>query len=208
MATVPVYNMAGEAVGEMDLPDDIFNVPVNTALLHEAVVMHLANRRVGTAATKTRGMVRGGGRKPWRQKHTGRARQGSIRAPHWKGGGTVFGPQPRDYGYQMPKRARRRALRSALSAKLRDDRLRVVDELRFERPRTREMARVLENLGMPGKALVVTETPDRVVHLSARNLPGVDARPARDLNVYEVLWHDGLVLTRAAVAAIEEVLRA
>lgn len=207
MPKVAVYNMAGEVVGEMDLDDAVFGVAPNPTLLHAAVVMRLANARVGTAATKTRGEVSGGGRKPWRQKGTGRARQGSIRAPHWKGGGTVFGPQPRDYRQSMPRKARRAALRGALSSKVSEGLIRVLDGIAFDAPRTREMAAVLERLELGGrKALVVTAAPDQNVYKSARNLPGVDAAAAADLNVYDVLNHEGLVITRDAVARVQEVL--
>ncbi len=206
MPKVALYNMQGETVGEVDLADDVFAVPVNDDLLHAAVVMYLANQRQGTVATKTRSLVRGGGRKPWRQKGTGRARQGSIRAPHWKGGATVFGPQPRDYGYTMPRKARRNALKSALSAKLLSGGIRVLDRLGFEQPRTREMAAVLSNLQVDGKALIVTAGHDPAVYKSARNIPGVDAMAAADLNVYQVLNHDNVVLTREAVERVEEVL--
>ncbi len=207
MPKVAVYNMAGEVVGEMDLDDAVFGVAPNPTLLHAAVVMRLANERVGTVATKTRGEVSGGGKKPWRQKGTGRARQGSIRAPHWKGGGTVFGPQPRDYRQTMPRKARRAALRGALSAKVSEGLIRVLDSMAFPEPKTREMAAVLQRLELGGrKALVVTAGHDENVHKSARNLPGVAAAAAADLNVYDVLNHDGLVITRDAVERVQEVL--
>ncbi len=206
MAKVTVYNVRGESVGEMELDDRVFGVAVNPALLHAAVVRHLANQRVGTVATKTRGEVSGGGRKPWRQKGTGRARQGSIRAPHWKGGGTVFGPQPRDHRIDLPRRARRLALKGALSAKVQEGNLRVLDQLTMEQPRTREIVAVLGNLGVTGKALVVTADHDLNVYKSARNVPGVTAAAAADLNVYEVLNHNTLVMTRDAVERVQEVL--
>lgn len=206
MPKVAVYNMHGQTVGEIELSDRVFAAPINEALLHEAVVMYLNNQRQGTVATKTRGLVRGGGRKPWRQKGTGRARQGSIRAPHWRGGGTVFGPQPRDYAYAMPKKARRNALRSALSAKVAAGTIRVLDSLTLEQPRTRDVAAMLANLNVEGKALIVSGTHDAVVYKSARNIPGVSAAAAADLNVYQVLNHDNLVLTRDAVKRVEEVL--
>ncbi len=204
---VSLYNMAGEVVGEVQLADDVFGVQVNPALLHQAVVTRLANERVGTAATKTRAEVSGGGRKPWRQKGTGRARQGSIRAPHWRGGGVVFGPQPRDYRLGLPRKARRLALKGALSSKVAEGTIRVLDGLSFERPRTRELLAVLSNLRLEGrKALVVTAAPDENVYKSARNLPGVQALPATDLNAYDVLNHEGLVITRQAVEKLQEVL--
>lgn len=205
MPKVSVYNMAGEVVGEVELDERVFDVQPNPQLMHQAVVMHLANRRSGTAATKTRSEVSGGGRKPWRQKGTGRARQGSIRAPHWKGGATIFGPEPRDYRVTMPRKARRSALKGALSGKVQEGLIRVLDRLAFEQPRTREMVAVLHNLALNGqKALVVTAGTDENVYLSARNLPGVTARPASDLNVYEVLGHQGLVITRDAVERLQE----
>lgn len=206
MAKVTVYNMDGEAVGEIDLDDRVFGVAVDPALLHAAVVRHLANQRVGTVATKTRGEVSGGGRKPWRQKGTGRARQGSIRAPHWKGGGTVFGPQPRDHRLDLPRKARRLALRGALSAKVREGSLRVLDQLSFDTPRTRAMVAVLDRLGVEGKALVVTADHDQNVYKSARNVPDISTAAALDLNAYEVLRHRNVVMTRDAVQRVQEVL--
>lgn len=207
MPRVGLYNMKGEPVGEVDLPEEVFGVDVSPSLLHQAVVAYLANQRQGTASTKTRGEVSGGGRKPWRQKGTGRARQGSIRAPHWKGGGVVFGPKPRDYRIDMPKRARRLALKGALSEKVRQGRIRVLDQLTFDRPRTRVMAEVLNNLEIGGeKALIVTADSDANVYKSARNIPGVLAMAAPDLNVYQVLNHQNLVITRDAVERVQEVL--
>jgi large subunit ribosomal protein L4 len=207
MPTVPVYNMDGQPVGEMALDDAVFAAPVNRTLLHQAVVAYLANRRQGTHATRTRGQVSGGGRKPWRQKHTGRARQGSIRAPHWKGGGVVFGPHPRDYRQRLPVALRRAALRGALSVKAAGGALRVLDRLAFERPRTREFVRVLRNLGLEDqRALVVTAGHDPVVYLSARNVEDVRVQPAADLNAYEVLRARTVILTQDAVRAVEEAL--
>lgn len=206
MPKVAVYNMEGESVGELELNEEIFAAPINEALLHQAVVMHLANRRRGTAATKNRAAVRGGGRKPWRQKGTGRARHGSIRSPLWVGGGTVFGPRPRSYRFSMPKKARRQALKSALSSKVAAGELMVLDELNFAEPKTRAMVGVLKNLNIEGKALIVTSGDGRNVVLSARNIPEVTTLRAQDLNVYDVLNSDKLVMTRDAVAAVEEVL--
>lgn len=206
MPTVPVYNMQGEPVGEIQLADAVFAAPVNETLLHQVVVGYLANQRQGTHATRTRGQVSGGGRKPWRQKHTGRARQGSIRAPHWKGGGVVFGPHPRDYRQRLPVRLRRAALRGALSAKVAQGNIRILDRLVFERPRTREFVRVLDNLGVQDRrALVVTAAPDQVVYLSARNVADVRVQPATDLNAYEVLRAKTVILTQDAVRVVEEV---
>jgi len=206
MPSVSVFNMEGEEVGTLELSEAVFGVPVNEAVLHEVVVMQMANRRQGTADTKTRGEVRGGGRKPWRQKGTGRARAGSSRSPIWRGGGTVFGPHPRDYSYKIPAKVRRLALKSALSAKVASSDLVVLDRLSFERPRTKDMIRVLENLQVSGKALVVTPGPDRNVMLSARNIPGVKPMEARNVNVYELLKHTKLVITADAVASLEGVL--
>ena len=206
MPKVSVYNQEGQPVGEIELSDTVFGAEVNEALLHQAVVMYLANQRQGTASTKTRGEVRGGGRKPWRQKGLGRARHGSIRSPIWVGGGVVFGPKPRDYRQAMPKKARRAALRSALSAKVRDGALIVLDDLKLAQPKTKEMAGVLKRLGADRKPLIVLGERDPNVELSARNLPGAGTAQAADINVYQVLAHDPLVLTRAAVAKLEEAL--
>lgn len=194
-------------MGDLELSETVFGAPVNEGLVHQAVVRYLANQRQGTASTKTRGEVSGGGRKPWRQKGTGRARQGSIRAPQWVGGGTVFGPKPRDYRQAMPKKARRAALRSALSSKVASGELLVLDELTFEEPKTKKMVEVLENLKAAGaSALVVTGELDRNVILSARNIPGVGTTRAGDLNVYDVVAHARLIATKDAIAKIEEVL--
>jgi len=194
-------------VGDLELSETVFGAPVNEGLVHQAVVRYLANQRQGTASTKTRGEVSGGGRKPWRQKGTGRARQGSIRAPQWVGGGTVFGPKPRDYRQAMPKKARRAALRSALSSKVASGELLVLDELTFEEPKTKKMVEVLQNLKAAGaSALVVTGELDRNVILSARNIPGVGTTRAGDLNVYDVVAHARLIATKDAIAKIEEVL--
>ena len=206
MPKVAVYNMQGNTVGELELNDEIFAAPVNTGLMHQAVVMYLANQRRGTAATKTRAAVRGGGRKPWRQKGTGRARHGSIRSPIWVGGGVTFGPQPRDYRRAMPKKARRQALKSALSSKVAAGSLIVVDELKFDEPKTRRMVEVLNNLQVQGKALVVTVSDGGNVVLSARNIPGVNTIRAQDLNVYAVLNSEQLIMTKEAVEVVEEVL--
>ena len=206
MPKVAVYNKEGATVGEITLSDAVFGAEVNPGLLHEAVQMYLANQRQGTHDTKTRGEVRGGGKKPWRQKGTGRARQGSIRAPQWRKGGTVFGPHPRDYGWKMPKKARRAALRQALSAKVKAGELIVVDSFDLEAPKTKEVVALLKNLKAEGKAFIVTAEENINVYKSARNIPGVRANAARNLNVYEVLASDKLVLTQDAVAKVEEVL--
>lgn len=206
MPTVAVVNTNGERVGEIELSEDIFGQPVNEAVLHEVVVMHLANRRRGTHDTKTRAEVRGGGRKPWRQKGTGRARHGSIRSPIWRGGGIVFGPHPRDYSYSVPKKVKRVALKSALSAKVKEGKLIVLDTLTLAEPKTREMIGVIDNLKVNGGALFVTAERNLNVEKSTRNIPGFKSLEARQLNVYDLLDHDNLVLTRDAVARVEEVL--
>lgn len=207
VARLGLYNMEGELVGEIELSDAVFAAPVNHALLHQAVNHYLANRRQGTASTKTRGEVSGGGRKPWRQKGTGRARQGSIRAPHWRGGGVVFGPKPVDHRLALPRGARRAALRSALSARTGEDRLRVVEGLRLDRPRTKDVVRLLERLGVGrGTVLLVTDGEDRNVYLSARNVPGIETRRAEDLNAYDVLAHARVVMAAEAARRLEEVL--
>jgi large subunit ribosomal protein L4 len=206
MPKVALYNMKGQAVGEVDLNDTVFGVEANKAVLHDAVVMQLASQRSGTAATKTRGMVRGGGRKPWRQKGTGRARAGSTRSPIWRHGGVAFGPQPRSYKYSLPKKVRRLAMKSALSLKVKDGNLIVVDEISLSAPKTKEMLNILKALMVGTKALVVTAENNENVYLSARNIAGVTPLIASGLNVYDVLYHDKLVITKDAVAKVEEVL--
>jgi len=206
MPKVSVYNQQGQPVGEIELSETVFGAEVNEGLLHQAVVMYQANQRQGTASTKTRGEVSGGGRKPWRQKGLGRARHGSIRSPIWKGGGVVFGPKPREFRQEMPKKARRAALRSALSAKVREGALIVLDDLQLPQPKTREMAAVLQRLSAERKPLIVLGERNPNVELSARNLPGAGTMQAEDINVYQVLAHDRLVVTRAAVAKLEEAL--
>ena len=206
MPKVAVYNKEGATVGEITLSDAVFGAEVNPGLLHEVVQMYLANKRQGTADTKTRAEVSGGGRKPWRQKGTGRARHGSIRSPLWRKGGIVFGPHPREYGWSMPKKARRAALRQALSAKVKNGELIVVDSFELEAPKTREVAALLKNLNVEGKAFIVTAEEDTNIYKSARNIPGVRANAARNLNAYEVLAASKLVLTQDAVAKVEEVL--
>ncbi|MBC7326118.1 MAG: 50S ribosomal protein L4, partial [Moorella sp. (in: Bacteria)] len=173
MPRVALYNIQGQQVGEVDLDDRIFGGEVNEAVLHQAVVMQLAARRRGTASTRGWAEVRGGGRKPWRQKGTGRARAGSIRSPLWRGGAVIFGPRPRDYGYKLPKKVRRLALRSALASKVQGGNIIVLDELKLDKPRTKDMAAILKALAADNKALVVTAVEDQNVELSARNLPGV-----------------------------------
>lgn len=206
MPKVALYSMSGEQVGEIDLKDEVFGIPVHRQAMHDAVVAHLARRRRGTHDTKTRGEVSGSGRKPWRQKGTGRARSGSRRSPIWTGGGVVFGPHPRDYGYKLPKKVRRLALKSALSSKVEAGEIKVLDQLNIDRPKTKEMVNVLKNLTVDNKALVVTAGTDQNVYKSARNIPGVKSLPAGSLNVYDLLAFDTLVITRDAVNTVEEVL--
>lgn len=203
--TVTVYNQAGEAVGEMELSDRVWNAEVNRGLLHQASVAAEANVRHGTSDTLRRGEVAGGGRKPWRQKGTGRARQGSIRSPLWRKGGVAFGPHPRSYRQELPRKMRQAALRAALSSRAQAGNVVVLDALEFAQPRTKEMAALLSRLGAD-RALVVTEEARRDVVLSARNLPRAEALTAADLNARTVLLHPKIVCTRAAVGRIEEVL--
>lgn len=204
MPTVALYNINGEQVGEVTLKDEIFGIEVNEPVLHDAVVMQLANRRRGTHDTKTRSEVSGGGRKPWRQKGTGRARHGTIRSPIWRGGGIVFGPHPRDYSYSLPKKVKRLALKSALSAKVNAGEIVVLDELKLEQPKTKEMARILGNLKVDD-CLLVTAGKDETVAKSARNIPNIKPLIATSLNVYDILAYDKLVMTRDALAKVEEV---
>lgn len=206
MPKVMIRNMSGADVGELELSDDVFGIEPNEAVMHQAVVMQQASARRGTHQVKNRSAVRGGGRKPWRQKGTGRARQGSIRSPQWVGGGVVFGPTPRDYGYKLPKKVRRLAIKSALSAKVKEDDLVVLEDLQFAEPKTKEMVKVLENVNAAKKALVVTLDKDKNTHLSIRNIPGITHITAKNINVLDVLAHDTLIMTVDAVRDIEEVL--
>ena len=204
MANVSVYNIEGNEVGTIDLNDAVFGVEVNEHLVHMAVVNQLANNRQGTQKAKTRSEVSGGGRKPWRQKGTGHARQGSIRAPQWTGGGVVFAPVPRDYEVKMNKKERRAALKSALTSKVQENKLVVVDSLALAEAKTKEMQKVLTNL-KADKALVVTADDDQKVVLSARNIADVQTATVNTINVYDVMKHNTVVVTKDAVASIEEV---
>ena len=204
MANVTVYNMEGNEVGTMELNDAVFGVEINEHLVHLAVVRQLANKRQGTQKAKTRSEVSGGGRKPWRQKGTGHARQGSIRAPQWTGGGVVFAPVPRDYEVKMNKKERRAALKSALTSKVQENKLVVVDSLALAEAKTKEMQKVLTNL-KADKALVVTAADDQKVVLSARNIADVQTATVNTINVYDVMKHNTVVVTKDAVASIEEV---
>ena len=204
MANVTVYNMEGNEVGTMELNDAVFGVEINEHLVHLAVVRQLANNRQGTQKAKTRSEVSGGGRKPWRQKGTGHARQGSIRAPQWTGGGVVFAPVPRDYEVKMNKKERRAALKSALTSKVQENKLVVGDSLALAEAKTKEMQKVLTNL-KADKALVVTADDDQKVVLSARNIADVQTATVNTINVYDVMKHNTVVVTKDAVASIEEV---
>ncbi|MBQ6074645.1 MAG: 50S ribosomal protein L4 [Lachnospiraceae bacterium] len=204
MAKVPVYNMEGSAVGEIELKDEIFGVDINEHLVHMAVVQQLANDRQGTQQAKTRGDVSGGGKKPWRQKGTGHARQGSIRAPQWKGGGVVFAPTPRDYSFKLNKKEKRAALKSALTSRVADGKFFVVDDLSLDEIKTRKFQAVLDAFKLD-KALVVLDELDQNVILSARNIPDVKTAQVNTINVYDILKYDSLMITESAVRAIEEV---
>ena len=204
MATVSVYNMEGQEVGTIELNDSIFAANVNEHLVHMAVVQQLANNRQGTQSAKTRAEVSGGGKKPWRQKGTGHARQGSTRAPQWTGGGVVFAPKPRDYSFKLNKKEKRAALKSVLTAKVNDKKFIVVDELKFDTIKTKNMVAVLKNLNA-NKALVVLNEKDETVIKSANNIPEVQTALTSTINVYDILKHDTVVVTKAAVATIEEV---
>jgi len=202
MPTVDIYNIQKEKVGELDLKDSIFGVEVRGDVLHEVVTWQRACRRSGSACTKTRGEVSGGGRKPWRQKGSGRARSGSNRSPIWKGGGTTFGPRPRSYAYTLPKKVRRLALKMALSSKLKDGQLLVLDAYPQSSPKTRDFVAVLKAFEI-GKALFIYSEGNQALELSARNVPGVQVMLPMGLNVYDILKYDHLVLFSPALAAIE-----
>lgn len=204
MANVTVYNMEGKEVGTIELNDAVFGVEINEHLVHMAVVNQLANNRQGTQKAKTRSEVSGGGRKPWRQKGTGHARQGSTRAPQWTGGGVVFAPVPRDYTFKMNKKEKRAALKSALTSRVQANKLIVLDELKMDAPKTKAMQSVLNNLNV-NKALVVTKENNANVVLSARNIPDVKTALVNTINVYDVMKYNTVVLTKDSVAAIEEV---
>jgi len=208
MAQAPVHNIKGEVVGNVKLRDDVFAVPMNQAVVHQAMVQQLANARQGTSSTKTRSQVAGGGRKPFRQKGTGRARRGSDSSPLLRGGGVIFGPHPRDYRQGMPKKMRRLALRCVLSAKATDNEIVVVDKLKFKEPKTSEMAEVLEALGVDTSVLIVTDEPDINIYKSARNIKGTKILPASMLNIGDLLSHKKLMLTKKAVRAVEGVAAA
>ena len=205
MPTVAIYDIANKKVGDLELNESIFGVEINEALLHQAVVMQLASQRLGTHATKTRGMVRGGGRKPWKQKGTGRARSGSTRSPIWVGGGTVFGPAPRSYAFRMPRKQRRLAIMCALSDKVQSGDFVVLDSIDFAAPKTKEMVKMLNDFSVDSKALIITAGEAENVEKSSRNIPGVKAINTNGLNVYDILNHNKLFITKDAITRIEEV---
>ena len=204
MANVAVFNMEGKEVGTLDLSDAVFGVEVNEHLVHMAVVWQLANKRQGTQKAKTRSEVSGGGRKPWRQKGTGHARQGSTRSPQWKGGGVVFAPVPRDYSFKLNKKEKRAALKSALTSRVQENKLIVVDELKFDEIKTKNFKQVMDNLKV-SKGLVVINENDKNVVMSAKNMPTVNTTLTSTLNVYDVMKAGTVVLTKDAVKTIEEV---
>jgi len=204
MATVKVYNIEGKEVGSLELNDSVFGVEVNSHLMHMATVLQLANKRQGTQSALTRAEVRGGGRKPWKQKGTGHARQGSTRSPQWTGGGVVFAPKPRDYSFKMNKKEKALAVKSALTTKVQDEKFVVLDGIEFDEIKTKKMQAVLDSLKLD-KALFVLDKKDDNVILSARNLPTVKTALSNAINVYDILKYDTLVITKDAVAQIEEV---
>ncbi len=205
MPIIDVYDMEGKVVDSIELSDGIFGVDVNESAVHLAVINQLANRRQGTQSTKTKSEVSGGGKKPWRQKGTGRARQGSTRSAQWIKGGVVLGPKPRDYSYSIPKKVKRLALKSALSSKVNDKALIVLDELKFDDIKTKKMASVLEKLGVDTSVLVVIHGRDENIIKSARNIPGVKTALVNTINVFDVLKFEKFIITRDAVASVEEV---
>lgn len=203
---VALRNIKGETVREIELSDEIFGVPVNVPVMHQALVRQQANARLGTVATKTRGQISGGGRKPWRQKGTGRARQGTTRAPHWRGGGIVFGPQPRSYVQAMPRKMRRLALRSALSSKVAEERIVVLDSLELEMPKTKQMLEILDNLGVTTSALVLLPEKNENVERSTNNLTKVKTLRANYLNIQDLLGFDYVIMPLGALRVIESFL--
>lgn len=205
MPTVDVFNLDSEVTGQLELSDAIFGVPVKSHVLHEVVIYQLAKRRAGTAKTKGRSEVRGGGKKPWRQKGTGRARAGTSRSPIWRGGGTIHGPQPRDYEMRIPKKVRRQALKMALSQKVLDDGFKVIDQLKLDRIRTKDFVDLLDRFEL-GKTLVVLPEPDEIIEKSARNIPNVKVLRSEGLNVYDLLNYHAVILSRECVGRIEEAL--
>lgn len=206
MPKVSTYNITGAQTGEMELNDSVFGVEVNEAVMRQAVLRQLANERLGTHATKTRGLVRGGGRKPWKQKGTGRVRVGSTRSPLWVGGGTVFGPQPRSYEQKMPRKARRLAVKSALSDKVNTNELFVLDEIVLAAPKIKEVVKVVDNFKFSGEKVLFITDGDEVMARCARNLQGVKSVSTENMNIFDLLHYTKLFITKSAVAKIEEVL--
>lgn len=205
MPKVALYNVSGQQIGDIELNDDVFGVEVNQHVLYEVVKNQLANKRQGTQSVKTRAEVRGGGRKPWRQKGTGRARQGSIRAPQWTGGGVVFAPKPRDYSYAVPKKVRKLAMKSALSSKVGESKIIVLDELNLTQPKTKDMISILKNVNSGKKALIVMDEKNENVVKSANNIQGVQTTLVNTLSVYDILKYDSFIITKDAVKKVEEV---
>ncbi|EKN65166.1 LSU ribosomal protein L4P [Schinkia azotoformans MEV2011] len=206
MPKVALYNQAGSQVGEIELSDAVFGIEPNNNVLFDAIIMQRATRRQGTHKVKNRSEVSGGGRKPWRQKGTGRARQGSIRSPQWRGGGIVFGPTPRSYSFKLPKKVRRLAIKSALSTKVLGNDVVVLENLTIEAPKTKDMVQVLNALSLNKKVLIVTADADQTIELSARNIPGVTVVDANGVNVLDVMNHDKMVITKEAAEKVGEVL--
>ncbi|MFC4389221.1 50S ribosomal protein L4 [Gracilibacillus marinus] len=206
MPKVALFNQSGSQVGDVEISDAVFGIEPNEHVLHDAVLMQRASLRQGTHAVKNRSEVRGGGRKPWRQKGTGRARQGSIRSPQWVGGGTVFGPTPRSYSYKLPKKVRRLALKSAFSSKVKEDSLVVLEGIAFDAPKTKEVVSMLASLNVDTKALIVTADTDTVLAKSANNLPNVKVLTVSQVNVLDLLTHDKLIITKEAAEKAGEVL--
>ncbi len=205
MPELEIKDSNNKAVGKIALSNEVFGVAAKDGVVHNAVVNFLANQRQGTHATKTKGLVSGGGKKPWKQKHTGRARSGSSRSPLWRGGGIIFGPQPRDYSYVLPRKARQLALRAALSGKLSDGEITVIDSLAMDKPKTRTMAALLKGLELEGKStLIIVPEYDGAVFLSSRNIPGVTVRRVSDLNSYDVASHSKVLMTRGAAEMLSE----
>jgi len=203
MPNVEIKDKNNNIIGKINLNDEVFGLQAKPAVLHDGMTNFLANQRQGTHATKTKGLIRGGGRKPFKQKHTGRARAGSNRSPLWKGGGTIFGPQPRDYSYNLPKKVKRLAIRTALSTKMADGAITVIDGFIMDKPKTKDMMTMLKNLGLGGeRVLIVTPESDEVVALSVRNIPGVKVVRVSDLNTYDVLASGRLLMTKEAVARL------
>ena len=206
MPKVALYNQNGSTAGDIELNASVFGIEPNESVVFDAILMQRASLRQGTHKVKNRSEVRGGGRKPWRQKGTGRARQGSIRSPQWRGGGVVFGPTPRSYSYKLPKKVRRLAIKSVLSSKVNDNNIIVLEDLTLDTVKTKEMAAVLKGLSVEKKALIVTADANEAVSLSARNIPGVTVVQANGINVLDVVNHEKLLITKAAVEKVEEVL--